>query len=108
MGGTDLRRCLSAAARRQSGALVLQFPKSLFSKAEQLTPERFGCVGIPLGEEASQGVQSLLSGDVAAVLPFPQRMFGRAHCRCQGKALDGTPETRLSQFRNAAGERPTA
>ena len=110
VGGTDLRccRCCPAAARRQSGALVLQFPKSLGSKVEQLAPERLGCVGIPPGEEASQGIQGLLPGDVAAVLPLPQRMLGRAHRRRQGKTLDGTPEPRLSQLHKAAGQGPTA
>jgi hypothetical protein len=90
------------------GALVVQFPKSLVAESEQLAPERFCCVGIPLGKEASKGIQSLLPGDVATVPPLPKRMLGCADRGCQRKTFDGTPEGRLSQLHKTAGQSPTA
>ena len=78
-GGTDLRRCLSATAGRQLGALVVKFPHGLGSKAKQLAPERFGHGGVPLGEVSGESVENLLPGDMAAVLPLPKRMLRSTH-----------------------------
>ena len=77
--GTDLRRCLSATAGRQPGALVVKFPHGLGSKAKQLAPERFGHGGVPLGEVAGESVENLLPGDMAAMLPLPKRMLRSTH-----------------------------